>query len=90
MGVGPIPRSKVKEYLLDELSLKGARYDHAYAVLRKVDDEYQSIVNAPPKNKKPGEREPDTEVKADDVSGVRGMFGRLQDKQKRTKANKKT
>ena len=38
MAVGPIPVSKIKEYLRDEMELTGAEYDRARAIIRKVDD----------------------------------------------------
>lgn len=87
MGVGSIPASKIKEHLTEELELTGFRYRHAYAVLRRVDDAYLGMVNESGRSKTG--REPETEVRVDDTSGVKALFGRLSEKQKQAKKQNK-
>jgi len=45
MTIGPIPGSKIREYLRDELDLYGAQYDYAKAILRRADDVYVGMLN---------------------------------------------
>ena len=46
MAVGPIPGSKIREYLRDEMELVGAEYDRARAIMRKADDAWCGMLNA--------------------------------------------
>jgi len=46
MAIGPIPGSKIREYLRDEMELTGADYDRAKAIIRKADDAYCGMLNA--------------------------------------------
>jgi hypothetical protein len=45
MSIGPIPGSKIREYLRDEMELSGSDYDRARAILRKADDAYVGMLN---------------------------------------------
>lgn len=47
MAPGHIPRSKIIDYLRDELGLSGDKLDHAYRVLRRVDDDYLGTDSSP-------------------------------------------
>lgn len=72
MIVGPIPVSKIKEYLRDELDLDGDEHDRALAILRLVDNSFVSMSN------ETGKKDPDEErtreiVKATDTSGVKRL-----------------
>ena len=77
MVIGPIPVSKIREYLRDELSLRDAEYDHARAVIRRVDGAYTAMLN---RRKEDGPEMADT-AKATDSEGmkrvVRGLGNRF-------------
>ena len=45
MSVGPIPGSKIRDYLRDELDLHDAEYERARAIIRKADDAYVGMLN---------------------------------------------
>jgi hypothetical protein len=45
MAIGPIPVSKIRDYLRDELELSGAEYDRARAIIRRADDAYSGMLN---------------------------------------------
>jgi len=45
MAVGPIPGSKIREYLRDELELHGTEYERAKAIIRRADDAYIGMIN---------------------------------------------
>jgi hypothetical protein len=86
MAVGPIPRSKIKEYLIEELGMVGDEYDRAYKTLRKVDGEYLAIINDTSNIDKTKKNE--TVVESTDASGMRNLFDRLGEKQKSAKKKK--
>jgi len=70
MSIGPIPGSKIREYLRDELDLYGADYDRARTIIRKADDAYVGMLNRrkdePPKLS--------DQAKATDSEGVKRVM----------------
>ena len=70
MSVGPIPGSKIREYLRDELELHGAEYDRAGAIIRKVDEAWLGMLNA----RKGDEPKLADQAKATDVEGVKRVM----------------
>jgi len=70
MAVGPIPGSKIREYLRDELELQGADYDRARAIIRKADEAYLGMLNA----RKGDEPKMSDVAKATDVEGVKRVM----------------
>lgn len=87
-GLGPIPLSKIKEYLRDDLDLDGEEYERALAIIRKMDDEYLSMVNSTAKPAKNS-----GQVAADDAAGVVRLFKNLEDdndKRKRGRTKKQS
>lgn len=89
MGLGPIPLSKLKDYVRDDLDLNGDAAERAIAILRQVDGEYLSLANAS-KSATKDKTEPDYEVPADDSRGVKQMFeGIAVRKRAEAKAQKK-
>ena len=79
MSIGPIPGSKSREYLRDELELNGAEYDRAQAILRRADDAYCGMLN---RRKDDGPALADA-AKTTDVEGVKRVMRRLE--KRRTK-----
>ena len=73
MSIGPIPVSKIREYLRDEMELTGAEYDRTKAIIRKVDDAYLGMLN---RRKDDGPALADA-AKATDVEGVKRVMRRL-------------
>jgi hypothetical protein len=78
MTIGPIPISKVRDYLRDELELHGAEYDHARAVIRKTDDAWIAMLN---RRKDDGPEMADT-AKATDAEGVKRVMRGLDNRYK--------
>ena len=70
MAVGPIPASKIREHLRDEMELTGAEYDRARAILRKADDAYLGMLN---RRKDDGPKMADS-AKATDAEGVKRVM----------------
>jgi len=70
MSIGPIPGSKIREYLRDELELHGAEYDRARAIIRKADDAYLGMLNA----RKGDEPKLADQAKATDAEGVKRVM----------------
>ena len=70
MSVGPIPGSKIREYLRDELDLHGAEYDRARAIIRKADDAYVGMLN----RRKDDEPKLTDQAKATDAEGVKRVM----------------
>ena len=68
--VGPIPGSKIREYLRDEMELTGIDYDRARAIIRKADDAFIGMLNAR-KGDEPVLRDA---AKATDVEGVKRVM----------------
>jgi len=73
MTVGPIPASKIRDHLRDELDLQGTEYDHARAVIRKTDDAYLGMLN---RRKDDGPEMTDV-AKMSDAEGVKRIMQRL-------------
>lgn len=73
MSVGPIPGSKIREYLRDEMELTGVEYDRAKAIIRKADDAYLGMLN---RRKDDGPVLADA-AKATDIEGVKRVMRRL-------------
>jgi len=71
--LGPIPVSKIREYLRDEMELTGLEYDRAYAVIRRVDDAYAAMLNA----RKGDEPKLADAAKATDAEGVKRVMRRI-------------
>lgn len=74
MSLGPIPRSKMKSYLIEELALDGEDLDYAIALLRRVDGDYLEMIGK--HNKTEAEKLSD-QVKASDGPGVKKMVRRM-------------
>jgi hypothetical protein len=76
MSIGPIPVSKIREYLRDELELDGGEYDRVRTIIRKADDAYVGMLN----RRKDDEPEMADRAKTSDPEGVkrimRGLGGR--------------
>jgi hypothetical protein len=70
MSIGPIPGSKIREYLRDEMELHGAEYDRARAILRKADDAYVGMLN----RRKDDEPKLADQAKATDGEGVKRVM----------------
>jgi hypothetical protein len=81
MAVGPIPVSKIKEYLRDEMELTGAEYDRARAIIRKVDDAYAAMLN----RRKDDEPKLADQAKATDAEGVKRVMSGLSNRNKAAK-----
>jgi len=73
MTVGPIPGSKIREYLRDEMELTGAEYDRAQAIIRRADDAYCGMLNA----RKGDEPVLSDAAKATDAEGVKRVISKL-------------
>lgn len=77
MGAGPIPLSKVREYLREELKLRAEdEYEHAYGVLRKLDSEYVVLANRSDKDKTDQQRKPAASSKPLSVKAPDGKRGK--------------
>jgi len=70
MSVGPIPGSKIRDYLSDELDLHGADYDRAKTIIRKADDAYVGMLN----RRKEDETKLADQAKATDSEGVKRVL----------------
>jgi hypothetical protein len=79
MSIGPIPVSKIREYLHDELDLHGAEYDRARAIIRKADDAWVGMLN----RRKDDEPEMADTAKVSDAEGVKRVMRGLGNKAKR-------
>jgi len=73
MVVGPIPVSKIREYLIDEFDLHGAELDRAKAIIRRADDAWCGMLNA----RKGDEPALSDQAKATDTEGVKRVMRRL-------------
>lgn len=82
MAIGPIPDSKLRDYLARELKLRGADYDWARDVLRQADDEYVAMCNA----SKSKDEEIADAAKVDDADGVKRVMRNLGKKAKSAKS----
>jgi hypothetical protein len=70
MSIGPIPGSKIREYVRDVIELHGAEYDRATAIIRKADNAYIGMLNA----RKGDEPAMKDRAKATDVEGVKRVM----------------
>lgn len=84
MSVGPIPGSKIREYLQDELDVHGTEYDRARAIIRKADDAYLGMLN---RSKDDGPEMADT-AKTTDPEGVKRVVRGLGERYKAAKPRK--
>jgi len=75
MGIGPIPRSKTREYARDVLDLTGEAYDQFCAVISRVDSDYVAMQNEP---RNPAGDKQRSSVAIDDEAGVKSLFERLE------------
>lgn len=84
MGVGPIPRSKIREYVINELELCGAARDRAVTIIRRADDAYVGMTN------KTDDGEPDLadSAKATDAEGVKRVMRGLGNRFKKSRKPK--
>lgn len=78
MGIGPIPRSKVREYARDVLELTDDSFDRFCEVMARVDDDYTSMQNDPKDKSKQR-----SVVNIDDAAGVKSLFERLEQPRKK-------
>lgn len=67
MGAGPIPRSRIRAYASDECGLSGDAHERFCLIIRRVDDDYTSMVNSTTKDNP-------SSVSIDDVDGVKAVF----------------
>jgi len=70
MTIGPIPGSKIRDYLHGELDLHGADYDRAKAIIRKADTAYVGMLNS----RKEDEPKLRDQAKATDSEGVKRVM----------------
>jgi len=70
MVIGPIPISKIREYLRDELELHDADYDRARAIIRKADNAYVAMLS----RRKGDEPKLSDQAKATDSEGVKRVL----------------
>ena len=84
MAIGPIPGSKIREYMRDELGLDGAQYDYACTVIRNVDNEYVAMLN---RRRDEGPEMADT-AKVTDPEGVKRVVRGLGNRYKAAKGRK--
>jgi len=84
MSVGPIPGSKIREYLRDELDLHGTEYDRARTIIRRADDAYVGMLNS----RKDEEPEMADRAKATDSEGVKRVVRGLGNRYKMAKPGK--
>lgn len=70
MGFGPIPRSKIRQYVIEEMDLRGDACDRAVTIIRKADNAYVGMVNAT----SDGEPELADSAKATDTEGVKRVM----------------
>lgn len=70
MGVGPIPRSKIRQYAIEELDLHGADLERAVTIIRRADDAYVGMAN----KTNDGEPEMADSAKATDPEGVKRVL----------------
>jgi hypothetical protein len=80
MAIGPIPGSKIGEYLRDEMELTGPEYDRARAIIRKIDNAYVGMLNS----RKTDDPELDDVAKATDSEGVKRIVRGLGNRHKAT------
>lgn len=80
MGIGPIPRSKMREYAR-ELGVQD--FDAFRSIIGAMDDEYLALNNASSKPVK------DNAVAPDDVEGAKRLFGKLKTRAKTAHGKKK-
>ena len=81
MPIGPIPGSKIREYLRDEMELVGAEYDRAQAIIRKTDQAWIGMLN---RRKDDGPVLAD-QAKATDTEGVKRVMRGLGKARRTTK-----
>jgi hypothetical protein len=80
MAIGPIPGSKIGEYLRDEMELTGPEYDRARAIIRKTDEAYCEMLNS----RKSNEPVLDDVAKATDSEGVKRIVRGIGNRHKAT------
>ena len=79
MGLGPIPLSIIKRYVTEDMGLSGEAHAFAVDVLRAVDYGWVDMQNEKP-----------SEVKLDDVEGVKNVIGRVAKRGPDDKRKRKT
>jgi hypothetical protein len=84
MAIGPIPGSKIREYVREEMGLDGVEYDHGRAVIRRMDDDYVAMLNRRP-DESP---ELSDAAKATDGDGVKRVVRGLGNRYKMAKGRK--
>ncbi len=84
MGIGPIPRSKIKEYCVNELELRGTACERAVTILRRADDIYVGMAN----KTDDGEPELADSAKATDAEGVKRVMRGLGNRFKQSRRPK--
>jgi len=76
MSIGPIPVSKIREYLRDELELDGVEFERAKTIIRKADTAWIGMLN----RIKDDEPEMAEQVKTTDTEGVKRVVRGLGDR----------
>jgi hypothetical protein len=72
-AIGPIPASRIREYLRDELDLHGNEYDRARAIVRRADDAWIAMLN----RRKDDAPDMTDAAKMTDAEGVKRVMRRL-------------
>lgn len=74
MGLGPIPYSRIKDYVADEFGLCDCdRADRVIATIKLIDSAFVAMSNSAPETGRGAQQT----VRADDAGGVKAMFRRL-------------
>jgi hypothetical protein len=81
MGVGPIPRSKIRDFASDQLGLSGDAHEQFCAVIEMVDQDYTSHANSSDKEKR-------SSVPIDDVEGVKAVFDLIESRKEKETSRK--
>lgn len=82
MGVGPIPISKIRDHIRDEIGRPaGDATERVVEILRRVDSEYLSLVNDP-KNKTTGKDKSAFEVDASNGDDVKALMDGIATRQR--------
>lgn len=87
MSVGPIPRSRIRQYGVEVLELEADALERFCAILGRVDDDYTEMVNARLTSKdRPGKLR--AEASMSDPDAVRSLFRGMRAQSKPIKIKK--
>lgn len=77
MGIGPIPSSMIRVHVRDELELRDDAAEHAFSLIRRMDQEYLTLNYSKASPQKP------IGVSPDDAEGVKKLFAKIESSQNR-------